>query len=323
MFIRFAKFYSVKNYHYKNQVHFKALKFIFLIGLQASFWAGNMSGSLSAQEQACIAIGGAASDQGHSLVQANDGGYVIAGQTASFGAGGNDVYIVKLAPNSAIQWTRTIGGASNDYARSITKTSDGGYAVVGSTSSYGAGGEDVYVIKLDGNGTIIWSKTYGGSGNDRGWEIIQTADDGFAIAGSTGSFGAGNDDVYALKLDRNGVMQWDRKIDGSTTAGSYVADFGYSIAQSPDGGLVLCGSTFTLESPITSSSTNFFIVKLSPTGVKIWSRAIYDPSTGNKAPDFARSIICTPDGGYLVGGEAGQPGEGGQEINGWLGGSGN
>ncbi len=315
----------MKIYPYTNQVPFKTLKFIFLIGLLASFWAGNMSGSLSAQEQACISIGGVGNDQGHSLVQANDGGYVIAGQTTSFGAGGNDVYIVKLAPNSAIQWTRTIGGVSNDYARSITKTSDGGYAVVGSTSSYGAGGEDVYVIKLDRNGTIVWSKTYGGSGNDRGWEIIQTADGGFAIAGSTGSFGAGNDDVYALKLDANGTMQWDRKIDGSTIPNVFVADFGYSIVQAPDGGLVLCGSTFTYETPITNSSTNFFIIKLSSTGVKIWSQAIYDPSTGNakKAPDFARSIICTPDGGFLVGGEAGQPGEGGQEVNGWLGGSGN
>ena len=99
---------------------------------------------------------------------------------------------------------KTIGGPEGEAGFSLIQTSDGGYAIAGYTKSFGAGGEDVYVVKLDADGKLQWTKTIGGENDDRGFSIIQTSDDGYAIAGSTTSFGARGRDVYVIKLDRNG-----------------------------------------------------------------------------------------------------------------------
>ena len=102
------------------------------------------------QSQLCYFGGGPSNDQAHSVTQANDGSYVIAGQTASFGSGGIDVYLMKTSALGSVIWTRTVGGSGNDYGRSIVKTFDGGYAIAGTTSSFGAGSDDFYLIKTDG-----------------------------------------------------------------------------------------------------------------------------------------------------------------------------
>ena len=100
----------------------------------------------------CKAIGGPSIEAGKSLIQTSDGGYAIAGFTISFGAGSGDVYVVKLDANGNLQWTKAIGGPASEEGNSLIQTSDGGYVIAGSTSSFGAGGADVYVIKLDKNG---------------------------------------------------------------------------------------------------------------------------------------------------------------------------
>jgi len=100
----------------------------------------------------CKAIGGENPSWGHSLIQTSDGGYAIAGYTYSFSAGGRDVYVIKLDANGNLQWTKTIGGTDWDVGHSLIQTSDGGYAIAGETYSFGAGGKDVYVVKLDRNG---------------------------------------------------------------------------------------------------------------------------------------------------------------------------
>src|SRR2546422_152357 len=106
------------------------------------------------------------------------------------------------------QFQRTIGGTINDYAQSIIQTIDGGYAVAGETNSFGAGSADCYIVKLDGSGTVQWSRTVGGTGIDYAYSTIQATDGGYAVAGFTLSFGAGNDDFYIVKLDASGTLQW-------------------------------------------------------------------------------------------------------------------
>ncbi len=140
----------------------------------------------------CKAIGGKNDDRGVSLIQTSDGGYAITGSTKSFGAGGYDVYVVKLDAKGNLQWTKTIGGPDREEGNSLIQTSDGGYAIAGYTTSFGAGGYDVYVVKLDAKGNLQWTKTIGGPGTEEGRSLIQTSDGGYAIAGSTTSFGAGN-----------------------------------------------------------------------------------------------------------------------------------
>jgi len=152
----------------------------------------------------CKAIGGPAIEAGKSLIQTSDGGYAITGYTKSFGAGEADVYVVKLDAHGNLQWTRTIGGPGDEAGNSLIQTSDGGYAIAGFTESFGAGGGDVYLVKLDAKGNLQWTKTIGGPDDESGKSLIQTSDGGYAIAGFTYSFGAGWNDVYVVKLDKNG-----------------------------------------------------------------------------------------------------------------------
>ena len=145
--------------------------------------------------------GGSSSDYGYSVKQTFDGGFVIAGYTNSFGAGQFDLYVIKTDTNGSLVWSKTYGGASSDYGHSVIQTLDSGYIISGYTLSSGMAAQ-VYLVKLDSGGNLLWSKTYGGSGNDFGWSVEQTMDSGFVITGNTDSFGRGNRDVYLIKTDR-------------------------------------------------------------------------------------------------------------------------
>jgi uncharacterized delta-60 repeat protein len=232
-------------------------------------------------------IGGPASEEGNSLIQTSDGGYAIAGVTQSFGAGGYDVYVVKLDANGNLQWTKTIGGKKEDMGSSIIQTSDGGYAIAGVTQSFGAGKWDVYVVKLDAKGNLQWTRTIGGPGDEIGQSLIQTSDGGYAIAGSTTSFGAGYTDVYVVKLDAYGNLQWTKTIGGKNT------DEGLSLIQTSDGGYAIAGSTTSFG----AGYTDVYVVKLNANGNLQWTKTI-----GGKRGDLGISLIQTSDGDYAIAG---------------------
>jgi len=145
-------------------------------------------------------------DANFSIQQTQEGGYIMASVSLTFGAGYTDIWIVKLDPNGAIEWQKTYGGSGFDLAHAIEQTQDGGYVVAGWTGSFGAGDKDAWVLKLDANGEIEWQKTYGGSGFDLAHAIEQTQDGGYVVAGWTETFGAGDMDMWVLKLDANGNM---------------------------------------------------------------------------------------------------------------------
>lgn len=271
------------------------LIFIQIIAIQA-FYIHSF-----AQGQLCFTGGGSGNDQAQSMVQSNDGGYIMAGNTSSYGVGGTDCYVMKTNSSGATQWTTTVGGSGNDYAYSIVNTFDGGVAICGSTSSFGAGGDDVYLSKLDASGNLLWSKTYGGTGADQGWELVQTPDSGFCIAGQTSSFGVSPTDFYVVRTDANGSLLWDKKIGASGEA-----DIAYAITNTNDGGFAVAGTGYTWTGTGSTSSNDFYIVKLDANGNMTWSRLVQDVNT-TRYPDYARSIIQSADGGYMIAGEAGQP----------------
>jgi len=152
-------------------------------------------------------FGGSDYDDARSIIQTDDGDYAIAGFTVSEDTGNRDVWVIKLDKEGNKIWDKTLGGTSEDWANSIIQTKDRGYMVAGWTKSMGAGKTDVWIIKLNKKGDLVWDKTFGGSEDDEAHSIIQTDDGGYAVAGWTESKGAGNSDVWAIKLDENGNLQ--------------------------------------------------------------------------------------------------------------------
>jgi hypothetical protein len=144
---------------------------------------------------------------------ASDGGYVLTGQT--FASGNEDLWIVKLDVNGNQLWSKTYGGSSTDLGWWIINSPNGGYAVSGCTSSFGAGKTDFWLLKIDQNGALLWNQTYGGSDDDLGYVLAATPDGGYAMVGSTMSYGtAGSSDFWLIKTDSNGVMQWNQTMGG-------------------------------------------------------------------------------------------------------------
>ncbi len=211
-------------------------------GYTRSFGAGGddfylIKTNASGDTQWTRTFGGTGDDVGESVQQTSDSGYIVAGTTTSFGAGFTDVYLTKTNASGDTQWTRTYGGTSWDYGLSVQQTSDGGYIVAGFTSSFGAGWDDVYLIKTNASGDTQWTRTYGGTGGDYDQSVQQTSDSGYIVAGWTESFGAGLDDVYLIKTNASGDTQWTRTYGGTNY------DVGYSAQQTSDGGYVIAGST--------------------------------------------------------------------------------
>jgi uncharacterized delta-60 repeat protein len=199
---------------------------------------------------------GSENDNAYSIQQTTDGGYVVAGETESFGAGNSDIWILKLASDGTIEWQKTYGGYASDGASSIQQTVDGGYVVAGQSISFGTGISDIWVLKLASDGTVEWQKTYGGSQKDEAYSVQQTSDGGYVVAGQTDSFGAGNADIWILKLVSDGTIEWQK------TYGGYASDTASSIQQTIDGGYIVAGITETYG----VGMPDILILKLSSNG---------------------------------------------------------
>ena len=220
------------------------------------------------------------SDKGYSVCQTNDGGYAVTGTTETYGAGGDDVYVLKVNSTGSIVWTAVIGSANTtstimDAGREIQETSDGGLIVVGYTSAVDAF-SDVYLIKLNSNGSVQWKKTFGGNSYDIGYTVQQTSDNGFIIGATTNSFGAGNWDSYLIKTDENGTLLW------SKTYGKSGEDRLQCARQTANGGYILCGRTQSFG----SGSFDALLQRTDASGNLLWTKAY-----GGSADDQGFSVI--------------------------------
>ncbi|MCK4365672.1 MAG: hypothetical protein KAW45_06450 [Thermoplasmatales archaeon] len=199
--------------------------------------------------------GGSSDERGNSVEQTSDGSYIVAGYTRSWGAGKEDVWLIKMDYNGNIIWDRTFGGSENDYAWSVNQTNDDGYIMTGATKSFGTGdNSDVWLIKTDSNGIDDWKKRFGSSNDDIGHSVQQTIDDGYIIAGRTWSYGAGNSDLWLIKTDSNGNMNWN------ITYGGVEPDIARSVQQTSDYGYITVGNTQSYGAGYTDA----WLIKLGP-----------------------------------------------------------
>jgi hypothetical protein len=283
------------------------------------------------------------------VIQTSDGGFLITGDTSSYGAGLKDAYLVKTDANGEMQWNKTYGGPLNETAYVLCKTSDGEYAIMCTTSSFGAGGNDAWLLKIDADGNLQWNKTYGDTGNNDGWMVFQTADGGYVLLCDTTSFGAGGYDVWLVKTDAAGTMQWNKTYgaagndypsdfiltaDGSYAVVSYSMSFGgykgwliktdssgnmlwnktYGVGtyswfdagiQTADGGYALTGVVYS------GGKQDAWLVKTDSSGNMLWNQTY-----GGTGDDQPWVPVQMDDGGYAIVGWTSSFGTGG--ADGWL-----
>jgi hypothetical protein len=197
-----------------------------------------------------------ADDLAYSMQQTADNGYILSGYTLNFGAGEHDAFLMKTDTGGNIVWQIGYGGSDTDIVYSVIQTTDGGYMMAGYTKSFGAGQEDVYAVRVHANGTLAWAKAYGSIGSDFGKAVQQTADGGFVIAGYTTGFGAGAKDVYVIKIDSSGAVEWSQTFGGSQN------DEGMSVQSTADGGYIATGYTESFG----SGQQDVYLIKLDSTG---------------------------------------------------------
>lgn len=274
------------------------------------FWIVKMNsyGTLEWQKS----LGGSGDDQANSICVASDGGYVIAGSTTStngditLNKGYADYWIVKLNAQGNIVWQKTYGGTSHDIATSVKQTTDGGFVVAGYSSSNNGditgnhgSATDYWILKLDSSGNLQWQKALGGSSNERAFEIQQTSDGGYVIAGDTNSsnsgdvssVGLGARDLWIIKLGDTGNIIWDKRFGGSAE------DYAYSVAQTSEGGYIVSGTTTSNNGNIifNNGQGDFWILKLDSSGNLQWQKAL-----GSVTYDQSYSVRQTQDGNYVA-----------------------
>ena len=264
-------------------------------------------------------LGGTANDVAHGVDETSDGGYIIIGYSDSDdgdvsnhigGADTSDAWIVKLDANANIEWERSYGGTEFDTGSHIEEV-NGGYVFAGDSRStdgdvtVNKGLYDVWLVKIDTVGNIIWQNTIGGSATERPDVIRPTSDGGYILSASTGSHDGdvSNNihppplpDAWVVKLDGSGTIQWEKTIGGS------LIDNGGDVIQTNDGGYMMTGWSISIDDDIScnkSFSSDAWVAKLDSAGNIEWNDCY-----GGTDTETGKSVRQTPDGGYLLGASA-------------------
>jgi hypothetical protein len=214
---------------------------------------------------------------------------------------------VKLTISGDLTWEKSFGGSLDDKATAIEQVADGGYIVAGFSSSLDGdvtgnhGDKDFWVLKLDATGTLIWEKALGGSAGDGAYSIHQAADGGYIVGGFSTSIDGdvtvnkGLEDYWVVKLDPSGILQWQKSFGGSES------DICQSVTQTPAGGYILAGTSFSNDGDILGNQggSDLWIVNIDAIGALNWQKCL-----GGTLDDGANSIEVTNDGGYIIAGYA-------------------
>ena len=232
--------------------------------------------------------------------QTADGGYIVVGMGGR-SSNNEDIMLVKTDAQGNETWRKFFGGSYKDFGESVWQTTDGGYVLAGMRRT-SRKNEDVYLVKTDGNGNLQWEKTFGGSGDDHGWCVQQTSDGGYIVSGHTNSSGAGSFDVYLIKTDSAGNVQWDH------TYGSALEERGWFVREDPaNGGYIVCGVAW-IETPVEKKD-DIYLIKVDTDGKLEWEK-----NYGGKLGEHGWCVQPTSDGGYIVAGHSESHGNGGWDF---------
>jgi hypothetical protein len=228
--------------------------------------------------------GGTGDDESRSVQQTTDGGYIVAGYTGAPSPVPYQIYLIKTNASGDTLWTRTYGGTGDEWGYSVQQTTDGGYIVVGRTYSFG-NNEEVYLVKTNSFGDTLWTKTYGGTGDEWGSSVQQTQDGGYIVAGDASSFGNIRQ-VYLVKTNASGDTLWTRNYGGASD------DWGRSVQQTTDGGYIVAGGTTSF-----GNGSQVYLVKTNASGDTLWTRTY-----GEMSEEYGFSVRQTSDTGFIVAG---------------------
>ncbi len=233
-------------------------------------------------------LGAAGNDEGYSLLQTNDGGFLIAGATDSYGVGSSDAWLSKTDSLGSLLWMKTFGTSDEDMFFDICPTSDGSFVTVGSSGVFPSD-MHLYLVKIDEAGNLLWERVFGGGILDCGFSVRETSDGGFIIAGSNGSGSGGSTiDGWLLKTDSEGSYQWDFILGGS----------GYdrfnAARQTVDGGFIAAGYSYSSD----PSNGDLWLVRTDLNGGLTWDTTIGEAN----GSESAESIELSSDGGFFIAG---------------------
>lgn len=260
--------------------------------------------------------GGSADDRGTDIINTTDGGFAVIGYTrsndgdVSFNNGFYDFWLIKLDASGNLLWENTFGFSGNDQGQSLLQTADGGYFLTGfmdfdgraiqdptlnKSTRHGVG--EFWAVKTDANGNEEWSQFYGGTDNDRAYDVVQTPDGGFMMVGNTESDDfditnpLGSYDYWVVKIDGSGNLLWQKNYGGSGI------EIAYSITRSMDGNYLILGDTRSTDQQVTNPRGNAdaWLIKINETGDLLWQK-----SYGGSQFDTGRKIIEKPDGNLIV-----------------------
>jgi len=228
--------------------------------------------------------GGPFNDVGWNIIQTNDYGYIVVGESER-NASQKDVFIIKLDANGDSVWTKTYSGNKIDFGTNIIQLPDNGYIISAVTSSFGSGSFDWWLIRTDVNGDTIWTRTFGGPGYDDCWSIVQNEDKGFAILGRVEPDISSFPDIWLIKTDSIGNIDWTQ------TYGGDESEYGGSIDTTKDGGFILTGFT----SSYGNGASDLWLVRTDYKGDTLWTKTF-----GGGNSEIGESGITIPEGGYVL-----------------------
>ena len=238
-------------------------------------------------------MGGFGADGGRDVAETDDGGLIVTGYTFSQGTGDADILVIKINSQGKVQWIQTFGGAGTEYGNDCEVVSDG-YLISGYTTSFGAGSKDVYVIKLNKDGKVIWKNTYGGQSWDVGMSSCET-DRGYLICGFTHSFGKGEEDVYLVHVDKAGNQVWAKAYGGERF------EFGNSVEKIESGNYIIGASTGTYG----KGNCDMYLLEVDKQGNEVWTRSLGGqmdsslPEASRTPFDWSSQMRVCSDGGII------------------------